>query len=161
MSYNVGRVMSMQRNSSEIRYVPSKGTKSLFAGQRVTSDMMPWVFVGHTAINAPCMHAHRGFIHPVVVDYLTLKHCSATFPFPKIRSFITPEIRTVGDYSSRERILRPDRTRSIPKTIPCCGKEGINPKEGRPLLNTAMSSTALCKSRVWSLPGRGKASSIH
>lgn len=127
------------------------------------SDNMPGIFVGHTVISRSSrVHAHRSFIHPVVIDNLTPKHSSAGFPLPKDWGRITPEIPAIGDYSSRERISRSYCTWVIPQPIPCCRKESVNSKKGRPLLNAAMFATtlAMSKSRVWPLSSGREASGI-
>lgn len=128
-----------------------------------SSDKMPGVFVGHTVISRSSrVHVHRSFIHPVVIDNLTPKHSGAGLPLPKDWGRITPKIPAIGDYSSGERIPRSYCTRVIPQPVPCCRKESINSKKGRPLLNAAMFSTtlAMSKSRIWPLSSGREASGI-
>lgn len=124
------------------------------------SNAMPWVFAGNTVIGSPTlssstsMHTHRILIHLVIIDDLTSQHSNAGLPFPKVRSRVTPEIAAVGENTPREWVLGPHGPGGITQSIPCCGKESVNPEERRPLLKTATSAAVtLRKSRVRSLTG--------
>lgn len=63
------------------------------------------------------VHAHGGFIHIVVVDYLTAEHRRPSLALTKEWSWVTPKVAAVGDDTAGEGVAGASRLGSIAETI--------------------------------------------
>lgn len=126
------------------------------------------IFISHAAVGSPIpsssVHAHRGFVHVVIVHHFTAQHRRSGLALAKDRGWVAPEVAAVAHYPARERIAGPSSMRSVTQTITCSREEGVDAQERRPLLETAVAPARggrSCQGRVRSLSGGGETSSVH
>lgn len=122
------------------------------------SNGLLWVFACKARIDCPrsssstAVHPQWNLIHPIVVDNLAAQHRRPWFSPAKVRRGIAPEVATVCDDTAREGILRPGSTTALAKAALRRCEEGVQAEKPFPLLEAAMSSTAVgmtgCKGRI-------------
>jgi hypothetical protein len=120
--------------------------------------------VGSSVGPAASVHAHWGFIHFMIVHNFTPQHGRSRLALAEERSWVAPEVATVGDGAAREGVAGAGRLWSIAETILGGGPEGVDSKEGGPLLNTAASWAgcwAAGKGWIGASAGGREAGSFH
>lgn len=89
------------------------------------------------------MHPQWNFVHPVVVDNLTVQHRRTRLSSAKVRGGIAPEVATIRDDTAGEGILWPGRATALAKAALSRCEEGIQAEKPFPLLEAAVSSAAV------------------
>src|SRR3954452_12346876 len=95
--------------------------------------------VGHSVGQAASVHARWGFVHVMIVHHFTTQHSGSRLALAKERSWVAPEVATVGDDAAREGVAGTSGLWSIAESILGCRPEGVDSKEGGPLLEAATS----------------------
>lgn len=62
-------------------------------------------------------HAHRGFVHIMIVDHLAAEHRHPSLALAEERSRVTPKVTTIGDDTAGEGVAGSSCLGSIAETI--------------------------------------------
>lgn len=157
VTWNRNGVYRHQKNASLQTPVPERALHGL--------NHVFGILGRHTTVGTPIttpssdVHAHRGFVHVVIIHHLATQHPSAGLTLAEDWGRVAPEVAAVACHPAGERIAGPCSSRSFTKPVACGSEEGVDTQKRRPLLETAVTPTRgwrSCQGRVRSLAGGGK-----
>lgn len=75
---------------------------------------------------SPGVHAHRGFVHIVIINDLAAQHGGAVVPLAEEGCRVAPEVAAVGDHAAGEGVAGTSCLGTVAETVFGSGPEGIH-----------------------------------